>query len=421
MRSESFMTYSEKVIEAMQQSNMESMEENIKQAMQYDSDDYLMALQEVLIQAGYIDLAQPLIQHLLEKTHNPALYLSLAEIAIENNHIDEAFEALEHIDKDSEYYIQALVITADLYQVLGVPEVSEQKLKEAKTLTDDPLITFALAELYNSIAALDQAKKLYEELIHDGIEQLANVSLNERLGELLMNQGKFEDALAIYNDMTELTPHMRFLQALAYYHLNEYEKALAIFKELHDKHSELTAVSFYLAECLMKENQLEEALSIAEQGLKDEPLNIQLYLLVAELCYRQNNISEAEHYLRQALEIDDFNGGDQARLALTTFYITEERGEEALELLNDVNETDGYVHWLLAQAYRLEEDYDQAMEHYDQARVEMDHDLLFMRDYGLMLREEGRLEEAYKQLSHYSQHQPDDIEIAELLMEFNEE
>lgn len=415
------MTYSEKVIEAMQQSNMESMEENIKQAMQYDSDDYLMALQEVLIQAGYIDLAQPLIQHLLEKTHNPALYLSLAEIAIENNHIDEAFEALEHIDKDSEYYIQALVITADLYQVLGVPEVSEQKLKEAKTLTDDPLITFALAELYNSIAALDQAKKLYEELIHDGIEQLANVSLNERLGELLMNQGKFEDALAIYNDMTELTPHMRFLQALAYYHLNEYEKALAIFKELHDKHSELTAVSFYLAECLMKENQLEEALSIAEQGLKDEPLNIQLYLLVAELCYRQNNISEAEHYLRQALEIDDFNGGDQARLALTTFYITEERGEEALELLNDVNETDGYVHWLLAQAYRLEEDYDQAMEHYDQARVEMDHDLLFMRDYGLMLREEGRLEEAYKQLSHYSQHQPDDIEIAELLMEFNEE
>ena len=415
------MTYSEKVIAAMQQSDIEAMEENIKQAMKYDNNDYLMALQEVLIQAGYIDLAQPLIEHLLEKTQDNSLYLSLAEIAIENNQIDEAFQALDHIEKESDDYIQALVIAADLYQVIGVPEVSEQKLKEAKSLTNDPLITFALAELYNSTGAFEQAKKLYEELLAQGEQTMANISLQERLVEILMNQGQFEEALHILNNIDELSSQMQFFQALAYYQTEESEKALSIFKKLKENHPELTAVYYYLAEGLMKENQLEEAQAIAEEGLKAEPLNIQLYLLIAEIFYRQHDIKEAEHYLTQALEIDDFNGGDQARLSLATFYITQEESEKALALLQNVNETDGYVHWLLAQAYRQEEEYEKAMEHYEQARVEMDHDLLFMRDYGLMLREEGRLEEAYQQLTHYSQHQPDDIEIADLLTSWTEE
>lgn len=40
-------------------------------------------------------------------------------------------------------------MTADLYQVLGIPEVSEAKLLQAKTIApEEPLITFALAELH---------------------------------------------------------------------------------------------------------------------------------------------------------------------------------------------------------------------------------------------------------------------------------
>ncbi len=53
------------------------------------------------------------------------------------------------MDKESDYYPQSLLAIADLYQVIGIPEVSEAKLKEAAgLLPDEPLIQFALAELY---------------------------------------------------------------------------------------------------------------------------------------------------------------------------------------------------------------------------------------------------------------------------------
>src|SRR5699024_12059727 len=55
---------------------------------------------------------------------------------------------------------QALLILADLYQVLGMTEVSEAKLKEAaRILPDESLIEFALAELYFSINKFDEADR----------------------------------------------------------------------------------------------------------------------------------------------------------------------------------------------------------------------------------------------------------------------
>jgi hypothetical protein len=43
------------------------------------------------------------------------------------------------------------LISADLYQLIGIPEVSEAKLLEAqKLLPKESLIRFALAELYFS-------------------------------------------------------------------------------------------------------------------------------------------------------------------------------------------------------------------------------------------------------------------------------
>jgi tetratricopeptide (TPR) repeat protein len=75
--------------------------------------------------------------------------LSLAEIAMENDQIDEAFDYLDRISSESPFYPRALLISADLYQLIGIPEVSEAKLVEAqKLLPQESLIRFALAELY---------------------------------------------------------------------------------------------------------------------------------------------------------------------------------------------------------------------------------------------------------------------------------
>lgn len=418
------MTYSEKVVEAMNHADLSVMEENVNLALKHDSDEYLLALQDVLMQAGYIELAKKVIENLLEK--NPKhydLYIPLAEIAIEDNDIEKAFELLDSIPQDSDTYVQALIVLADLYQMLGVPEVSEQKLLEAKKQANDPIIDFALAELYYSNGDFEKAKSLYTQLLEQGQEQLAGISLEERIADILVNLGQFEESVPLLEKLTEQhsdQSQLQFLLALSYYNTDQDEKAMGIFKQLLEDNPELSAVYYYLAELLLKDNQLDATLQTAEQGLKYEPMNIGLYTLVAEVAYRQHDVKTAEEYLKQALEIEDFNGGDQARLALATMYVNEERGEEAIELLKDSNEMDGYAHWLMAQAYRQEEEYEEAMKHYEEARHDMDHDLAFMKDYGLMLREEGRTQEAVRWLSHYLEHEPTDMEVADLLAEEGE-
>lgn len=418
------MNYSEKVVEAMNQADLSAMEENVKEAIQHDNEEYLLALQDVLMQAGYIELAKTIIESLLEKKPDfYDLYIPLAEIEIEDNHIEEAFALLDQIPESSDSYVQALIVLADLYQMLGVPEVSEQKLLEAKKVSNDPILDFALAELYYSQHAYEQANQYYERLLQQGEGTMAGISIEERMADGLVNLGQFEEAIPLLEHLVahhDENEAVQFSLALAYYNTNQEEKAMGLFKQLIENNPELSAAYYYVAENALKENQLDEAMEMATKALKYEPMNINLYTLIAEVAYRKHDVDLAEDYLKRAIEIEDFNGGDQARLALATLYINEERSEEAIELLNDLNETDGYAHWLFAQAYRQEEEYDEAMKHYEEARQEMDHDLAFMKDYGLMLREEGRHKEAMRWLSHYIEHEPTDVEIADLLAEEGE-
>ena len=68
---------------------------------------------------------------------------------MENDQIDEAFDYLDRITPQSSFYPRALLISADLYQLIGIPEVSEAKIigspKAAAQRIADSL---ALAELY---------------------------------------------------------------------------------------------------------------------------------------------------------------------------------------------------------------------------------------------------------------------------------
>ena len=61
--------------------------------------------------------------------------------------IEEAFDYLEKIGPESEWYVSALALKADLYQMEGLTDVAREKLLEARSYSDDPLLIFGLAEL----------------------------------------------------------------------------------------------------------------------------------------------------------------------------------------------------------------------------------------------------------------------------------
>ena len=56
-------------------------------------------------------------------------------------------------------------------------------------------------------------------------------------------------------------------------------------------------------------------------------------------------------------------------MTLSNLYLTEERFEEVITILNDLEETDHpYAEWNLAKAYNELEDFAVAKVHYEQAR-----------------------------------------------------
>ena len=56
-----------------------------------------------------------------------------------------------------------------MYQVLGIPEVSEAKLKEAANLMpEEPLIQFALGELYFTNGQFVEAITRYQSIVESG-------------------------------------------------------------------------------------------------------------------------------------------------------------------------------------------------------------------------------------------------------------
>ena len=77
----------------------------------------------------------------------PEVYLSLATIVAEDGLMEEAFAYLEEIPESSEWYLASLLVKADLYQSEGLADVAREKLMEAATLSDDPIIQLGLAEI----------------------------------------------------------------------------------------------------------------------------------------------------------------------------------------------------------------------------------------------------------------------------------
>ncbi|MEK0175003.1 tetratricopeptide repeat protein [Tetragenococcus halophilus] len=417
------MTYSEKMLDALDQEDFAEAQLQLNQAIKEDNEDILEELGESLLSIGFLEEAKQVFENL--KSRHPEQKennLPLAEIAVENNETDAALELLEEIGSDSELYPQALLVTADLYQVLGIPEVSESKLKEAsRILPDEPLIQFALAELYLSMDRFNEAAFIYQHLLELGEEEINHVSIKERLGTTLSLEGDFENAAEYLEASLEEgeTDERLFQTAFVYRQLKDNDKSIRYLQELRELNPQYRALYLPLAESLQEEELVEEAQTVIEEGIQENPYQVDLYHFASENSYRLHDAKKAEDYLLQALELGEKT--EETLLTLSNLYINEERFEEAIKTVKQMEDTQNpYALWNSAHAYNELEDFEQAGQYYEQASVELNHEPDFMKEYAIFLREEGRLEEAKSYLSHYLEHEPGDMEAESILDDLSE-
>lgn len=413
-------SYSEKMLAALKAEDLSEANLMFEEALKKDTPEILASLAEELQALGFLDEAKRVLEKLLSDfPEEDIFYLSLAEIAIENDDIDGAFEYLEQIAPDSENYLESLLVTADLYQVLGIPEVSEAKLMQAKTIApEEPLITFALAELHFSANQLGEAINDYGQLQKQGIDEIANISIDERIGTTYSIMGGFEEAIPFLERALEKehTSDRLFQLGFTYYQIHDHQKAINYLQELITLDPQYQSGYYYLADSLKAEELLEEALLAAEEGIKENPYQVELLHLASEIAYRLRDSKKAEELLLQALETGEKM--DETLLTLSNLYLNEDQPDKAIEMINQMDEEDNpYAAWNLAQAYNELEDFGAAGTYYKQAYEDLAHEPDFLKAYGIFLREDGQLETARAVLTSYLALEPGDLEVQSLLEE----
>ena len=405
------MSKSEQMLAALQEQNLALADRYFEQALTADSEEELLDLADYLESIGFFPQAKRIFEKLAPDY--PASYISLAAIASDDGELEQAFAYLEEIQPDSDWYVAALLAKADLYQLEGLPDVAREKLAQAAELTDEPLVTFGLAEIDLELGDFSQAIKEYAQLDNRTIFEQTGVSTYQRIGVCYASLGKFAAAIEFLEKAVELEYDDAAVYELATILADqeEYQKANLYFKQLDTLSPDFEGYEYGYALSLHAEHRTAEALTLAQQGLAKNPFETRLLLLASQLSYELHDEKAAENYLLQAQE--DADDLEEIALRLTTLYLEQERYEDILEFAEQ--EVDNALtRWNLARAYQALENLEKAEELYNQLARELQDNPEFLEQYVYLLRELGRFEEAKRAGASYLRLVPDDASMQEL-------
>ena len=110
----------------MEEQDLTKAEHYFIKALENDSSELLYELATYLEGIGFYPQAKEIYLKIVEDF--PEVHLNLAAIASEDGQIEEAFAYLEEIKSDSDWYVSALALKADLYQMEGLTDVAREKL-----------------------------------------------------------------------------------------------------------------------------------------------------------------------------------------------------------------------------------------------------------------------------------------------------
>ena len=405
------MNNSQQMLEALEQQDLAKADSYFQKAIKEDSDEVLLELGSYLEGIGFYPQASQIYEKLSPKF--PEVNISLASIASEDGLIEEAFAYLENISPESDWYVSALVLKADLYQMEGLTDVAREKLLEARNYSDDPLLIFGLAELDSELGNDLEAIKGYALLDNRSIYQQTGISTYQRIGISYARLGKFESAIEFLEKAIELEydDQVAFELASLYFDKEEYQKALLYFKQLDTISPDFESYEYGYSLALHKEHRTEEALKIAQQGLSKNPFETRLLLHASQLSYELHQPEQAETYLLQAQE----NAEDQEEilLRLGTLYQEQERYEDIIALKTYEPEN-LLTKWMIAKSYQELEELESAEEIYQELAPDLKDNPEFLEQYIYLLRELGKIEEAKDFIQSYLQIVPDDLQMQDL-------
>lgn len=415
------MELANKMLHALEHEDMALAKKYFDEVVQAGTDEEQYYLAEELFTLGFLDETEDLYELLLAKYKDEGeLLVHAAEVALEKDDIDSAQDHLEKVNKEDEAYIESLLVLADLYQMQGLFEVSEQKLLEAKQIApNEPIIDFALGEYYLSQARFASAVQSYQTAVEAGLTIISNgaVSVYERIAEAFAASGAFEEALSYYERALEDKESIDTLfgMGLTAYQAKDYTKAIHALEHLREHDPSYTTLYSYLAKSYEENGEPEKAIAVLKDGLMQDEFNKEMFLEAGKLAVKLRLPEEAEEFYRQAIVLDEEYS--EAIMQLNKLLIAQENYEGVIELVEGLGEeviSEPQIFWDVSVAYQETEQYNKAKANYELAYSHFTNNPTFLKEYGLFLREEGEHAKSQEVLRNYLELEPEDTEILSL-------
>lgn len=416
------MELANKMLHALEHEDMALAKKYFDEVVQAGTDEEQFFLAEELFALGFLDETEDLYELLLAKYKDEGeLLVRAAEVALEKDDLDSAQDYLEKVNKKDEAYVESLLVLADLYQMQGLFEVSEQKLIEAKQIAaNEPIIDFALGEYYLSQARFASAVQSYQTAVEAGLTIIANgaVSVYERIAEAFAASGAFEEALPYYERALEDKESVDTLfgMGLTAFQAKDYTKAIHALEHLREHDPAYSTLYSYLAKSYEENGEPEKAIEVLKDGLSQDEFNKELFLEAGKLAVTLRLPEEAEEFFRQAIVLDEEYS--EAIMQLNKLLLARENYEGVIELVEGLGEEvifEPQIFWDVSVAYQETEQYNKAKANYELAYPHFTNNPTFLKEYGLFLREEGEHEKSQQILRNYLELEPEDTEILSLV------
>jgi len=393
------------VLKALEKSELQKSYRLMEEIQLNGDPEEKFDLADHLFQLGFLEQAKELYLDLLDEfPEEGELKVRMAEVFIEMDDIENALLILENIREEDPVFGECLLLQADLYQLQGLWEVSEQKLLKAeKAFPNEVVIQFALGELYASLGRFAQAIRYYETVLYQQ-EEIAGVNLNERLAETYSAAGEFEKALTYYEKINNLRLDINTLFGYGFtaYNAGYWRTAIEKFQEVITLDPEYQSVYLLLAKSFEHENDLENSIKTVKEGLKVNDFQKELYMYGGKISLKLQEKERAEQFLREALVVDPFYV--DAMITLNKILLNDEKYDEVIEITEPAikeGEEDPELLWDLAVSCQQVERYSDALNYYQHAYNFLKENEQFLQSYGEFLLEEGKRGEAieiFKQL-----------------------
>lgn len=418
------MSYSEQLLDAIQNHNFSETNILLKNALDNDDPEILASLADNLTDLGFSDMAKEVYQALIAKFPQEDLFkVYLAEILINDGQEDDGLTLLYNVKPESDAYLESLLAQADYYQSNGLVETARQKLLTAKKIApEEDAITFGLAELDYLSGDYEEALKYYQELFKTQ-KTFGEVMISQRIAECLAKLGDYEEAARVIKDNSNdlLTIDSLYEAGLILLSAGDDKGAINYLDQVIETQPDYVNAYPLLARAYSNQDNNEEVLRTAQTGLSYNDYDESLYSLGAKAAANLNETDEAERLLKKGLEHAPENS--DLRLELSNLYLHQNQEEENIKLFSDMDEDqiEPQAHWNLALSYQRLEDYEKAKAEFLTAYPSFQDNPDFLKQMLTFFREMSDWTTVKAILERYLQIVPEDSEMQSLYEELKSE